>query len=307
MPHVTVVIPVLNEGSLINELVNRVNLNVQILTQDYEIIIVDDGSVDDTWTKIKRNALDDERIKGIKLSRNFGHHYAITAGIHASESDWLVVMDGDLQDRPEVIPELYKKAQEGYEVVFVSRMNRPEKLYYKVAQKLFYKLLNLFSGLDFNSKQANFSIIKKNVVNAFNLFPENSRFYVSTIKWLGFKTSFLNADHGTRFSGSPSYTLRKRIKLAMDIILAFSNKPLQIIAYLGIVSSIFSSFLVSLLLIGKTSIFEKIDGAVISTVVLFVISGVILLVLGVLGIYIGNIYTQVKQRPLYVISEKVNL
>jgi dolichol-phosphate mannosyltransferase len=306
MNKLTIVIPVFNESTLIEELIKRVKINAQLVTPNYEIIIVDDGSADETWNKIKLEATKDMRIKGIKFSRNFGHHYAITAGINAAECEWLVVMDGDLQDRPEVIPDLFKKAQEGYEVVFVSRMNRPEKIYYRLAQKIFYQILNLFSGLEFNSKHANFSIIKQNVVGAFNQFPENARFYVSTIKWLGFKTISIEADHGERFSGKPSYTLRKRFKLATDIILAFSNKPLRMIVYLGISLSIFSIFLVSILLIQNKYILNLINGKAFSTIAIFMIGGAILMVLGVIGIYIGNIYTQVKQRPLYVISEKIN-
>jgi len=128
MVHLSVVIPVYNESSLINELVKRVKTNVNLITDDYEIIIVDDGSQDNTWNLIENEAKSENRIKGIKFSRNFGHHYAITAGLHNSNGEWVVVMDGDLQDRPEVIPDLYKKVQEGFDVVFVSRQNRPEKL-----------------------------------------------------------------------------------------------------------------------------------------------------------------------------------
>ena len=144
MTHLSVVIPVFNENSLINELIRRVKLNVEKITQDYEIILVDDGSSDSTWEKISAEAILEKRIKGIKFSRNFGHHYAITAGLHEVAGQWVVVMDGDLQDRPEVIPELYSKAQEGFEVVFVSRKNRPEKLYYRIAQRLFYIILRIY-------------------------------------------------------------------------------------------------------------------------------------------------------------------
>ena len=222
MTHLSVVIPVYNESSLINELVKRVKSNLKLITEDYEIIIVDDGSRDNTWNSIENEAKSENRIKGIKFSRNFGHHYAITAGLHNSSGEWVVVMDGDLQDRPEVIPDLYKKAQEGFDVVFVSRQNRPEKSYYLIAQKIFYWILKSLSGIDFDSRQANFSVINKKVVHAFKNFPENARFYGSTIKWLGFKRSFIFAEHGVRFSGNPSYTLRKRINLASEIIFSFS-------------------------------------------------------------------------------------
>ena len=136
-PHISVVIPVLNEESLIQELITRVKLNVSKITDDYEIIIVDDGSKDGTWEKIKNEARDENRVKGIKFSRNFGHHFALTAGLHKAQGDWVVVMDGDLQDRPEVIPELYSKAREGFDVVFVLRSERTENKFYLLFQRLF--------------------------------------------------------------------------------------------------------------------------------------------------------------------------
>ena len=132
MVHISIVIPVFNECTLILELIKQVKSNVELITPDYEIVIVDDGSVDETWNFITHEAGNDSRVKGIRFSRNFGHHYAITAGLHKAIGEWVVVMDGDLQDRPEVIPDLYKKAQDGYDIVFVSRQNRPEKFYYKI-------------------------------------------------------------------------------------------------------------------------------------------------------------------------------
>jgi dolichol-phosphate mannosyltransferase len=305
MPHLSVVVPVFNESSLIDELVKRVLKSVKTITEDFELIIVDDGSKDNTWNLIEFEAKMEKRIKAIKFSRNFGHHYAITAGLHNSKGEWVVVMDGDLQDRPEVIPDLYKKAQEGFDVVFVSRQNRPEKLYYRIAQKIFYRILKSLSGVDFDSRQANFSIISKKVVEAFEKFPENARFYGSTIKWLGFKRSFILADHGERHSGKPSYTIRKRVKLASDIILSFSERPLRFAIGLGIVMStlslfaglwiIYGSFKWGFAVIGWTSL--------ISTI--FFSTGVVLIVLGIVGIYIGEIFKQVKNRPLYVVDKVI--
>jgi glycosyltransferase involved in cell wall biosynthesis len=305
MTQLSVVIPVYNESSLIDELVKRVKTNVKLITDDYEIIIVDDGSQDNTWNSIENEAKLENRIKGIKFSRNFGHHYAITAGLHNSNGEWVVVMDGDLQDRPEVIPDLYKKAQEGFDVVFVSRQNRPEKLYYRIAQKIFYWILRLLSGLDFDSRQANFSIINKKVVGAFKQFPESARFYGSTITWLGFNRSFILADHGVRFSGKPSYTIRKRFKLASDIILSFSERPLKFAIGLGVVMSslslitglwiVYGSFKWGFSALGWASL--------ISTI--FFSTGIALIVMGILGIYIGEIFRQVKNRPLYIVSNKI--
>ena len=307
MTHLSIVIPVYNESSLIDELVKRVKTNVQLITEDYEIIIVDDGSQDNTWNSIENEAKSEKRIKGIKFSRNFGHHYAITAGLQKSCGEWVVVMDGDLQDRPEVIPEMYRKVQEGYEVLFVKRMNRPESFLYLLIQKLFYLLLNILSGLQFDSKQANFSIISRKVVEAFEKFPENSRFYGSIIRWLGFKSTSIEAKHGLRFSGRPSYSFRKRVKLASDIILSFSDRPLKLSIGFGIIMASISS--ISALMIfwrALHSDFEVLGWASLITAIFFV-GGSILTVLGISGIYLGRVFNEVKKRPLYVIEEVYNL
>jgi len=304
MTHLTVVIPVYNESSLIKELIKRVKQNVELITQDFEIILVDDGSQDETWNLIELESKIEKKVKGIKFSRNFGHHYAITAGLHNANGDWVVVMDGDLQDRPEVIPDLYKKAQEGFEVVFVSRRNRPEKFYYRMSQKFFYWILRLLSGIDFDSRQANFSIISKKVVEAFKNFPENARFYGSTIKWLGFKRSFILADHGLRHSGKPSYTLKKRIKLATDIILSFSERPLKFAISLGLIMSTLAMFATIWIIYGNFKWgFTQIGWPSLISAVLFS-TGIILVVIGILGIYLGETFKQVKNRPLYVIDKK---
>jgi dolichol-phosphate mannosyltransferase len=303
MRHLSVVIPVYNESYLIDELVRRVKTNVKMITEDFEVIIVDDGSQDNTWNSIEKEAKSENRIKGIKFSRNFGHHYAITAGLHNSTGEWVVVMDGDLQDRPEVIPELYRKAQDGFDVVFVSRQNRPEKLYYRIAQKFFYLLLRKFSGMDFDSRQANFSIIHSKVVEAFKLFPENTRFYGSTIKWLGFTKSEIFADHGKRFSGRPSYTLKKRIKLAFDIILSFSERPLRFAIGTGLFVFV-TAILIAFWILSNYIFFNGEISVLLSvfSVVLFA-TGLILVINGIIGIYIGQIFNETKKRPLYIIDK----
>ena len=306
MIKLSVVVPIYNESSVIDELIRRIKINVESITENFEIILIDDGSKDSTWSKVLVQAKLDERIKGLKFSRNFGHHYALTAGLHEAKGDWVVVMDGDLQDRPEVIPKLFEKAEEGFDIVFVSRKNRPEKLWYKLAQKSFYKLLRIASGIKFDSSQANYSILSRKVVQEFKKFPENARFYGTTILWLGFKRASIFADHGIRYSGKPSYTLKKRIKLAMDIIISFSERPLKFSIFLGILSSIIS-------LIGFTIVFGK---ALLnrsfdvyqSTLILTMLftTGIILMVSGIMSIYISRIFTEVKRRPLYIIDKQIN-
>jgi len=303
MPKLSVVIPVFNESPLVEELIRRVVLNTSIVTEDFEIIIVDDDSQDNTWELIESNVYFEKRIRGIKFSRNFGHHYAITAGLQQAVGEWVIVMDGDLQDRPEVIPDLYRKALDGFDVVFVSRQNRPEKISYKIAQKLFYVILKIFSGTDFNSKQAYFSIIRRKVVEAFKSFPENARFYGSTISWLGFNRSEIFADHGQRLSGKTSYTFKKRVKLASDIIISFSERPLKFAIVLGLVMS-FVAFITTLWIIYKAIFYgyAVIGWASIVSVIIFS-TGIILVVIGIVGVYVGEIFRQVKNRPLYIISK----
>jgi len=299
MKEISVVAPVFNEESLIVEFISQVIRVLETINKDYELILVDDGSTDSSWQAIKIEAQKNEKIKAIKLSRNFGHHYAITAGINKSISKWTVVMDSDLQDRPDVITELYKKANQGFDVVFVTRKNRPEALWYLFIQKIFYKILNVTSGLKFNSSQANFSIINFKVAKAFKIFNEYSRFYGSTIKWLGFETTEIEADHGVRFSGKPSYTIKSRIKLASDISLAFSDRPLKF--------AILESF-VSILLILIFGIINQIDNFTNNNFRIFIliISGLVFNIIGIFGVYLLSIFKEVKNRPLYIISEEIN-
>jgi len=216
-------------------------------------------------------------------------------------------MDSDLQDRPEVIPELLDKAQEGFDVVFVSRQQRPESFVYKLGQRLFYASLRFLSGIDFDSKQANFSIINRKVVEAFKKFPENARFYGSTIKWLGFSRASINAAHGLRFSGRPSYTIKKRINLALDIILSFSDRPLRFAIGLGLLMSAVSVLFSLWIFLGAINWGFSVIGWPSLIVSIFFTGGVILIVLGIIGIYLGRIFREVKARPLYVVSESLNI
>ena len=306
MTKLSVVIPVLNEETLIEELIDRVTLNCEKITNDYEVIIVDDGSLDRTWLKISDASKLNKKIKGLKFSRNFGHHYALTAGLHETIGEWVVVMDGDLQDRPEVIPDLYQESQKGYDVVFVSRKNRPEKIYYRALQKIFYWFLKSLSGLNFDSSQANFSIIHRKVVDAFKSFPENARFYGSTIMWLGFKRSKIFADHGKRLSGKPSYTFKKRLRLASDIILSFSERPLKFAIGAGVILSTFSILVATWIIYAAITWGYSVTGWTSLIFSIFFFSGVILVFLGIIGIYLGRVFQEVKRRPLYVVSERIN-
>lgn len=307
MTKVSIVVPLLNEETLLSELVGRIKENVEKKYRDFELILIDDGSVDRTWELIGLESMKDSRVKGIQFSRNFGHHYAITAGLNYSRGDWVIVMDGDLQDRPEVIPELISKAQEGFEVVFVSRKNRPESRKYLFVQKLFYGLVKWSSGIKIDSTQANFSIVSRKVVNAFKTISENARFYNTNIKWLGFKSCTIFADHGKRYSGHSSYTLKRRIRLAFDIILSYSEKPLRMAIGLGILISLISTVTAFLILYRYIVWGFTVSGWASTIITILFSTGSILVVLGIMGVYLGRVFQEVKKRPLYIVSNSFNL
>ena len=299
----SVVVPVLNEELNISELISRITQTATQITSNYEIIIIDDGSSDNSWSKIKRESLINNKIKGIKLSRNFGHHSAITAGLEKSNGDWIVVMDGDLQDQPEGISKLYNKTLEGFDIVFVSRQNRTEKIHYKILQKIFYKILNKLSGVDYNSSFANFSIVNRKVVDAYMSLPEQSRFYMTMINWLGFNKSFIFLDQGERKHGRPSYTFKKRVNLAIDILLSFSDTPLRLIIRFGLLTATISFFsMLYIVFIAIIKGFTSIGWASLMASVLFS-TGIIVTSLGIVGAYVGKIFIETKKRPIYIISE----
>jgi glycosyltransferase involved in cell wall biosynthesis len=306
MKLLSVVIPVLNEENVIEVLIERVVKNVELITEDYEILLIDDGSQDKTWKIILNESLKNKNVKGFRFSRNFGHHYAISAGLHNSLGKWVIVMDGDLQDRPEVIPDLYRKAQDGFDVVFVSRQDRPESFIYLFVQKTYYFILRLLSGIEFDSTTANYSIISKKVVESFKNFPEHSRFYGSTIKWLGYPQATIKAIHGNRFAGKSSYSVKRRLQLAADVIFSFSVRPLKFAIYLGLAVTLFSIIFLTWTL--SRLLFS--DNVVVgwASVISFIgiLGGTIITILGIIGNYIGRTYEQVKNRPLFIISESVN-
>jgi dolichol-phosphate mannosyltransferase len=306
MATISVILPIYNEETLIEELVSRVVLNLQQVTEDYEIILIDDGSIDESWKNIVSITEINQKLRAIKFSKNFGHHYAISAGLKHSSGDWVIVMDSDLQDRPEVIPDLYRKTLEGYDVVFVSRKNRPENWIYLITQRIYYFFLNRISGIKFDSNQANFSIISRKVVESYKKLNESTVFYGSSILWLGFKRTSIDAVHGVRHSGKPSYTFKKRVKLGLDIVLSFSDRPLKFAILLGLMMSLTSLLLgINIVYRATTQGFSVVGwSSLIATI--FFTSGIVLVVLGIIGLYLGEVFKQVKNRPQYIIDTIIN-
>ena len=303
---IAVIIPVYNAEKILDELCSRLTFNLSQITDSFEIILVDDGSSDSSWNKIKENSLKDNRIKGFLLSKNFGQHHAITAGIDKSNADWVVVMDCDLQDRPEEIVELYNKAIQGFDIVLAARKNRKDNFLKKASSKLFYIILSFFSGMKFNGEVGNFGIYHKNVIENIKHLREPFRFFVSSVKWIGFNSTTLNVEHDNRFEGKSSYNYKKLISLAVNIIISYSNKPLKMMIFTGIsfafVSLLFIAYNFYLKFIGQIT--ELGYTSIISSI--WLLAGLILSSTGILGIYIGKIYDGIKNRPLYIISEKTS-
>jgi glycosyltransferase involved in cell wall biosynthesis len=303
---ISIVIPIQNEVSLLQELIIRVKNAVASITEEFEIILIDDGSEDESWNLIHLEALKEQRIKGVRLSRNFGQHSAISAGLESASGSWIVVMDGDLQDRPEVIPELYWKALEGFEIVFVARQSRPESKIYRFFQKLFYSILRKLSSSNFDEKQANFSIISRRVVDAIRKLNENLIFYPSTVLWLGFTRTSIEANHGIRFSGRSSYNLVKRIKLAIRIVVSSSEKILYLSIYTGLIMLMITLFWIGYELFQKIVLDHDFIWWHILIISLFLSTSLVLISIGILGKYIGYLLDEVKRRPSYVIFDKIN-
>jgi len=301
---IAVVVPVYSAEKILDELCSRLTFNLSQITDSFEIILVDDSSSDSSWIKIKENTLKDDRIKGYLLSRNFGQHHAITAGIDKADAEWVVVMDCDLQDRPEEIVQLYNKALKGFDIVLAARKNRKDNFLKKATSKLFYFVLSFLSGMKFNGEVGNFGIYNKNVVDNIKHLREPFRFFVSSVKWIGFSSTTLNVEYDNRFEGKSSYNYKKLISLAVNIIISYSNKPLKMMIFSGIgfafISLLFIAYNFYLKFIGQIT--ELGYTSIISSI--WLLAGIILSSTGVLGIYIGKIYDGIKNRPLYVISEK---
>jgi glycosyltransferase involved in cell wall biosynthesis len=310
-PQFSVVIPIYNEEENILELYNRLTAVMNRLcesegynSRDYEIIMVDDGSSDNSWALIKSLNEKDNRVKGISFSRNFGHHIAITAGIDYARGNAIILMDGDLQDPPEEIPRLFDKFKEGYDLVYAIRRKRKDSAFKKITSWIFLRMLKKISNVDINLESGIFSILSKRHVENMKKLREKSRFIVGLMSWVGFSQTGVEIERHERYAGRSKYSLFKLFRLAWHGVTSFSYIPLQLATYFGFgVATI--SFLIGLYMIYKKLFLGiPILGYASIIVSLFFLGGVILLVLGVIGEYIGRIYTEVQNRPLYVIKEE---
>ena len=303
IPHISIVTPVYGCAANLEKLYSRLTNTLQRITENYEIIMVNDASPDDAWETIKLLAEQDSRVKGINLSRNFGQHRAITAGLDFACGEWIVVMDCDLQDQPEEIPKLYAKALEGYDVVVGKRVDRQDSFFKKAGSALFYKIYNYLTGSKIDRAIGNFGIYSAKVVDSVRQFKEQNRSFGLFVLWSGYKRTEIDIVHAERETGQSSYSFPKLINLAIESIVAHSNKPLQLSVKLGFFLS-FLSFLYAFWLIIRYFLWDyHVEGWTSLIVSVYFLAGLIIGSIGMTGLYIGKIFDEVKQRPLYLISE----
>ncbi|MGI0480254.1 glycosyltransferase family 2 protein [Geminocystis sp. CENA526] len=307
MSHISVVIPVYKAEKSLYELYDRLCTSVSTITDDFEIILVEDCGGDRSWDIILELAEKDSRVKGIQFSRNFGQHYGITAGLDHCNGDWVIVMDCDLQDRPEEIPRLYEKAQKGYDVVLAKRKNRQHGFFKKLTSKWFYQVFNYLADLKYDAEVGNFRIISRQVVSNFCNIREQLRFFGGIVDWMGYPTASINVQHDARLEGKSTYTFKKLCKLAIDTIIAYSDKPLRISIgfgfFISVVSLIFGCFILLRVLFYGSSV----TGWASLIVSLYFLGGIIISILGIIGIYLGKTFDETKKRPLYVIRKSTNV
>lgn len=303
---ISVVIPVYGCRAALPELHRRLCESLEQIVDTFEIILVDDCCPQNSWEEIKKLCEKDRRVVGMHMSRNFGQIKAITAGLDKSRGDWIVVMDCDLQDRPESIIELYNKAQEGYEVVFAKREGRVDSAITKFLSRSFYKVYDYFTDGTFDSSICNFSISKRKVIDAYCRMREQNRAYTMFIRWLGFNQTAINLKADARYEGESSYNMKKKLKMAFEIITSQSNKPLMISVKAGFAIAVIALIYIIYVIVRALVVGDTLAGWPSLIGSIYLMGGILLCALGVVGIYVGNIFNEAKNRPIYVISECIN-
>lgn len=302
-PLISVVIPVYKAGAILPELIERVHQTLATLTSAYEIVLVDDASpIPTDWVTIQQQAALDSRVRGRRLSRNFGQHYALTAGLEASRGEWIIVMDCDLQDVPEEIPTLFAKAQAGYQAVVARRGQRTDAAVVRGGSHIFYRILAYLTGEIQDPQVSNFGVYHRQVIEAVLRLRESTRYFPTMVRWAGFHQTAVPVTHGTSARPS-SYSLARRLQLALDILLTYSDKPLRLAVYFGLLLS-GGAFLLGLTMLVRYLVGQiTVPGYASLIVSISLFSGIIISVLGVVGLYVGKTFEEVRNRPLYIVAE----
>ncbi len=304
MAHISVVIPVYRAENCLDELYRRLKAALEPITADFELVLVEDCGGDRSWPLIAGLAKRDARVKGIQFSRNFGQHCGITAGLDHCDGDWVVVMDCDLQDRPEEIPRLYAKACEGHEIVVARRGKRSDPALKRLSSWLYYRTFSWLADMDYDPQAGNYRILSRKVIRNYRNMRERSRFFGSLINWMGFPAASIDVQHDERFDGSSTYTFSKLWQLGAETIIAYSDKPLRLAIRLGFFIAT-CAFLYGLYIL-FLALFHgsPVTGWSSLIVSIYFMGGVTIAILGIIGIYLGKTYDETKRRPLYVINHK---
>ncbi len=305
---ISVIIPCFNcEQSLI-ELYKRLCNSLESISEEYEIIFINDASPQNDWDVIQKICFENKKVKGISLSKNFGEYYAITAGLEKASGSWIIVMDGDLQDSPEEIKNLYQKAQSGFDIVFAKRIRRKDGILKKFFSGLFYKLLSYLTDTQQCELINNFGIYSKKSINAILSMKEKTRFFPVMAKWIGFNKTDIEVQHYERKHGNSSYNFSKLLDLALNTMLSFSDKPLKLTVRLGFLI-VLSSFIFAMYVIFEHYFMEAeiTKGWASLMVSIWFLSGLLIMILGILSFYISKIFEEVKNRPLYIIKDEINI
>lgn len=299
----SIVSPIYKAEKFVDKLVFEIQKTIDAMGISYEIILVDDRSKDNSWEKMKALSAKFSTVKSVRLSRNFGQHPAIMAGLSQAKGEWIVVMDCDLQDQPKEISKLYNKALEGFEIVQARRTNREDGFFKKLSSKIFSKVYGFFTDTKYDNEIANFGIYHKKAIQSILEISDFIKFFPLFVDFVGFKSTSISVEHAAREEGTSSYSFSKLVSLAFNSIISFSNKPLKLFVKFGMIISILSFF------VGIYYIYEAITGKIAilgytSIIVsIWFLSGIIITTIGVTGIYVGKIFDQTKNRPVFIIDE----
>ena len=299
-------IPVYGCPEAVVHLHERLKNTLNLMGVEYEIIMVDDCDGMNSWDEIRKVALADKRVKAIRFTKNFGQGSAITAGVKQAKGDWIITMDCDLQDSPENIPVLYKKAMEGYDVVFVRRRQRKESFFVRLFAKWYHDILCWFSEVDFDYDLGTFLISSRRAADHYIVSKDRGRDFGVYLMWLGYKHTFVEFEQEERFAGKSSYTFVKKWKYAIGIMTTFSNRILYVPVWIGACAALFSFAYIIYVFVLYFAYDANPEGWSTITAAVFFFGGAILSTLGIMGIYLGNIFDMSKERPLYAIQEIIN-
>lgn len=299
----TFVIPVYGSPESLEPLSRRIREVCVGMGVSYELILVDDRCPKNSWLSISRLAKDDPAIVGVRLSRNFGQHAAIQAGLSRVRGEWIVVMDCDLQDRPEEVPRLMEEALKGFDVVRAKRLNRNDPAYRQLVSAAYYRLLSYLTGTHQDPGFSNFGIYRRKVIDVITQWQEESKYFPAILSWVGFSHATLAVEQDRRFSGRSSYTLLKLFRLGLNVIVGFSDKPLKLVMVAGFVMALLS-FGVSFFILGAHLMgFLTVEGWASIALSLWFLSGCLLFSLGLTGLYVGRVLAEVKGRPSFIVDQ----